>query len=119
MVELNRFDEDHLVERLEQGIAPLSNAIVALLDGQEVPGEALHQAYLDWAGPASILSYQLRRQGRESYALKQMSEHGPELDQKIEHYLAYPTPESLTDMAETWMAARAGSQQLITQLETE
>lgn len=117
MEEEMRFGQEELLEMLEEGISPLSNALVALMDGVELSAEELTQAYMSWAVPASILSHQLRHQGQESPALKQVMQHGPSLDQQIETYLAFPSQEGLEQMAATWMAARAGSQELLQQME--
>lgn len=112
----DHFNEEKLLEQLEAGIEPLSDIVVALLDGEDIPGDVICKAYMDWAGPASILSYQLRRQGRESEALKQIIEHGPDVDSKLDQYLAAPTPELLNGLAQSWMSARAGSNQLLDEL---
>lgn len=116
MSAIDHFDEEKLLQQLEEGIPPLSEIIVALLDHEEIPGEVICKAYLDWAGPASIISYHLRRQGRESCGLKQINEYGPMLDNEIDRYLAFPTPEALQELANTWMAARAGSLRLLEEL---
>lgn len=117
MSAINSFDEEKLLEQLEEGIAPLSEIIIALLDYDEIPMEVVSKAYLSWAGPASILSHQLRRQGRESPGLKELTEYGSLLDQEIDRYLAFPTQESLNDLAEAWMGARAGSYKLLEELD--
>lgn len=116
MGELN-FGEDELVGMLRDGLDPLSGALVALLDGWEMSAEDLGQAYMAWAVPASLLSHMLTRQGRQEPGLQELIKSGPRLDKNLDVYMKSPTAEGLQKVAESWMAARAGSQELLHSLD--
>lgn len=98
---------------LREGLSPLSGALVALLDGWEMSAEDLGQAYMAWAVPASLLSHMLTRQGRQEPGLQELVKNGPRLDRSLDAYMKAPTGEGLQKVAESWMAARAGSQELL------